>query len=138
MSSPETTSAGANPLSPLQFYFILFLVYLTLGLGWLYLTYRHRRELLPIQSYITGTIVFLVFEMLTVWRYYAYLNNVGHPGVAGALLVLVAILNAGRNSLSFFMLLITSMGYGVVRPSLGAVMLKVRLLAIIHFVFGVL
>lgn len=128
-----------DPLHQLaQFYFALFIIYLVLGLGWLYLSYRHRRDLLPIQNYITGTIIFLVLEMLTVWRYYKYLNDVGHPGVAGALLVLVAILNAARNSLSFFMLLITSMGYGVVRPSLGAVMLKVRLLAIVHFAFGVL
>lgn len=73
-----------------------------------------------------------------MWRYYTYLNDVGHPGVAGALLVLVAVLNAARNSLSFFLLLITAMGYGIVRPSLGSVMLRVRLLAMVHFVFGVL
>lgn len=82
--------------------------------------------------------MFLIFEMLTIYKYYDYLNTVGHPGVANALLLLVSVLNAGRNSLSFFMLLITAMGYGVVRPSLGPVMLKVRLLALVHFVFGVL
>lgn len=50
----------------------------------------------------------------------------------------VAMLNAARNSISFFMLLIVCMGYGVVRPSLGATMNRVRLLAIIHFSFGVM
>lgn len=53
-------------------------------------------------------------------------------------MVIVAILNAGRNSFSFFLLLIVCMGYGVVKPSLGRTMIYVRALAITHFVFGVI
>lgn len=52
------------------------------------------------------------------------------------LLVFVAILNAFRNSFSFFLLLIVCMGYGVVKPSLGQTMVYVRWLAIAHFIFG--
>lgn len=48
----------------------------------------------------------------------------------------MAILNAFRNSFSFFLLLIVCMGYGVVKPSLGPAMVYVRWLAIAHFVFG--
>lgn len=54
------------------------------------------------------------------------------------MMILVAILNAGRNSFSFFLLLIVCMGYGVVKPSLGRTMVWVRILAITHFVFGVI
>lgn len=53
------------------------------------------------------------------------------------LLVVVAILNAARNSFSFFLLLIVCMGYGVVKPTLGRTMIYVRWLAIAHFVFGI-
>lgn len=53
-------------------------------------------------------------------------------------MIIVAILNAARNSFSFFLLLIVCMGYGVVKPSLGKTMLVVRGLAIAHFVFGVI
>ena len=53
-------------------------------------------------------------------------------------MIIVAILNAGRNSFSFFLLLIVCMGYGVVKPSLGRTMVYVRILAITHFVFGVI
>ena len=53
-------------------------------------------------------------------------------------MIIVAILNAGRNSFSFFLLLIVCMGYGVVKPSLGKTMLIVRGLAAAHFVFGVI
>lgn len=50
--------------------------------------------------------------------------------------MIVAILNAFRNSFSFFLLLIVCMGYGVVKHTLGQTMVWVRWLAIAHFVFG--
>ncbi|KAJ3041773.1 hypothetical protein HDV00_008663 [Rhizophlyctis rosea] len=53
------------------------------------------------------------------------------------LLVIVVILNAARNSISFFMLLIVALGYGVVRPTLGPTMQKCLYLTYAHFVFGV-
>lgn len=51
-------------------------------------------------------------------------------------MIVVAILNAARNSFSFFLLLIVCMGYGVVKHSLGKTMVHVRWLAGAHFVFG--
>jgi hypothetical protein len=48
----------------------------------------------------------------------------------------VAILDAGRNALSFFMLLVVSLGLSVVRESLGRTMLRCQLLAGAHFLFG--
>lgn len=52
------------------------------------------------------------------------------------LLIVVGILNAARNSFSFFLLLIVCMGYGVVKPTLGRAMIYARWLAAAHFVFG--
>ncbi|CEQ42630.1 SPOSA6832_04486 [Sporobolomyces salmonicolor] len=137
----ENVYGGLLPASEypkVLFYFILFLVYLALGLVWAVLCWLHRREILPLQQYISATVAFLIVEQLLVWRYWAYLNNVGHPGVAGAFLVLVSVLNAARNSLSLYLLCLASMGLSIIRPSLGSVMGRVRLLAICHFVFGVL
>lgn len=51
-------------------------------------------------------------------------------------MIIVAILNAGRNAFSFFLVLIVCMGYGVVKPSLGKTMVYVRYLAAAHFVFS--
>ncbi|THH02573.1 hypothetical protein EW026_g325 [Hermanssonia centrifuga] len=53
-------------------------------------------------------------------------------------LIVVAILDAGRNALSFFLLLIVSLGLSVVRESLGSTMIRCQLLAVAHFIFGVL
>lgn len=54
------------------------------------------------------------------------------------MMIIVAVLNAARNSFSFFLLLIVCMGYGVVKPSLGKTMIYVRWLAAGHFVFGLI
>ena len=67
-----------------------------------------------------------------------YQNRHGNNAVNKVLMIITAILNAGRNSFSFFLLLIVCMGYGVVKPSLGKVMLYVRILGIAHFFFGVI
>lgn len=48
----------------------------------------------------------------------------------------VAILDAGRTSLSLFLLLIVSLGLSVVKESLGPQMTRCWLLAVAHFVFG--
>ena len=48
----------------------------------------------------------------------------------------VAILDAGRNSMSFFMLLVVALGLSVVRESLDRTMLKCQALAVAHFIFG--
>lgn len=67
-----------------------------------------------------------------------YQNRNGANIGTKALMVVVAILNAARNSFSFFLLLIVCMGYGVVKSSLGVTMVYVRWLAAAHFVFGLI
>ena len=65
------------------------------------------------------------------------MNNNGSNVASKVLLVVVAVLNAARNSFSFFLLLIVCMGYGVVKPTLGKTMIYVRWLAVAHFIFGI-
>jgi hypothetical protein len=67
-----------------------------------------------------------------------YMNRNGSNVGSKVLMIVVAILNSGRNSFSFFLLLIVCMGYGVVKPSLGRTMIYVRWLAGAHFVFGLI
>src|SRR5271155_231293 len=67
-----------------------------------------------------------------------YQNRNGNNWGTRVWMIIVSILNAGRNSFSFFLLLIVCMGYGVVKPSLGRTMIYIRFLAIAHFVFGVI
>jgi hypothetical protein len=121
-----------------NFYLAMFLAYTLVGSAWAYFCYKHVTELLPIQYYLSSLIGFLVIEMVANWVYYRYLNAHGKNTASTIFLFVVAILDAGRNALSFFMLLVVSLGLSVVRESLGKTMLKCQILAGAHFVFGVL
>lgn len=122
----------------LPFYGALAIVYVVIGFLWAFQYVQHKAEILPVQNYITVLIAFLSAEMIVIWGYYDYVNLHGYNVGSTVFMVIVALLNAFRNSFSFFMILIVSMGYSVVRPSLGPAMLRARILAIAHFVFGVI
>jgi hypothetical protein len=124
-------------IAKLPFYGALAIVYAVIGLYWGFLYVQNRHDILPVQNYITATIVFLIFEMITTWAYYDWQNRRGVDVGSKVLLILVSILNAARNSISLFLLLIVCLGYGVVRSNLGKSMLWARILAATHFVFGV-
>lgn len=126
----------AAQIPKLPFYGGITILYALIAVFWGFLYYQHRSDILPVQNYITAILLFLVVEMLLTWGFYDYLNRSGSNVGSRVLLVLVAVLNAVRNSFSFFLLLIVCMGYGVVKPTLGKTMVYVRWLAIAHFVFG--
>ncbi|KAF1830078.1 hypothetical protein BDW02DRAFT_559754 [Decorospora gaudefroyi] len=128
----------AAQIAKLPFYGGITIVYFVILAFWAFLYFQNRHDILAVQNYITAILVFLVLEMLMTWGYYDYQNRHGNNVGAKALMVIVAVLNAFRNSFSFFLLLIVCMGYGVVKPSLGKTMVIVRWLAVAHFAFGVI
>lgn len=127
----------ATQIPKLPFYGGITILYALVLVYWGFLYYQHRTDILAVQNYITAILIFLVVEMLMTWGFYDYLNRHGSNLGSKILLVVVAVLNAARNSFSFFLLLIVCMGYGVVKPTLGKTMIYVRWLAIAHFVFGI-
>ncbi|KAF2453669.1 lung seven transmembrane receptor-domain-containing protein [Lineolata rhizophorae] len=128
----------AAQIAKLPFYGGLTIVYAVVGVFWAFLYFQNRHDILAVQNYITAILGFLVLEMLMTWGFYDYQNRHGMNFGAKVLMIVVSILNAFRNSFSFFLLLIVCMGYGVVKPSLGRTMTVVRYLALAHFVFGVI
>jgi len=116
----------------------MFLVYTALGGAWGWFCYKHVHELLPIQYYLSGLVGLIVIEMVANWAYYRYLNAHGKSTASTVYLIVVAILDAGRNSMSFFLLLVVSLGLSVVNESLGRKMIKCQLLGVAHFIFGIL
>lgn len=128
----------AAQIAKLPFYGGITIVYAVIAAFWAFLYVQHRHDILPVQNYITAIIIFLIIEMLMTWGFYDYMNRHGSNVGSKVLMIVVAILNAGRNSFSFFLLLIVCMGYGVVKPTLGKTMIYVRYLAGAHFVFGLI
>ncbi|OAA59382.1 Transmembrane receptor, eukaryota [Cordyceps fumosorosea ARSEF 2679] len=146
---------SATQIPKLPFYGGMSILYALMAVYWGFLYYQHRHDILAVQNYITAILVFLVFEMLMTWGFYGmnpsvalfsqpkltvidFQNTHGSNAGAKAFLIVVAVLNAARNSFSFFLLLIVCMGYGVVKPTLGRTMIYVRYLAAAHFVFGLI
>ncbi|KAI1781678.1 lung seven transmembrane receptor-domain-containing protein [Ganoderma leucocontextum] len=119
----------ASDYPKVNFYFSMFLVYCALA---------NVQDLLPIQYYLSGLLGFLIIEMLANWAYYWYLNAHREGTTSAVFLIVMAILDAGRNALSFFLLLVVSLGLSVVKESLGRLMIRCQVLAGAHFVFGVL
>ncbi|GAA5927692.1 uncharacterized protein JCM15063_005970 [Sporobolomyces koalae] len=122
----------------IPFFKYLSFAYLALTLVWTVFAWLNRRDLLPLQNYVSLLLVFVLAEHFLTFRYEVYLNEVGHPGVAGAYLILVSVLGAVRNSLSLYLLCLAAMGLSIMRPDLGGALARVRLLAICHLVFGIL
>ena len=126
----------AAQIPKLPFYGGITILYAVVAVFWGFLYYQHHSDILAVQNYITAILLFLVVEMLMTWGFYDYMNRNGTNVGSRVLLVVVGVLNAARNSFSFFLLLIVCMGYGVVKLTLGRTMIWVRCLAIAHFVFG--
>ncbi|KAF9776496.1 hypothetical protein IL306_005310 [Fusarium sp. DS 682] len=126
----------ATQIPKLPFYGGMSILYALLAAYWGFLYYQHRHDILAVQNYITAILIFLVIEMLITWGFYEYQNRHGSNIGSKVFLTIVGILNAGRNSFSFFLLLIVCMGYGVVKHTLGRTMIRVRWLAAAHFLFG--
>lgn len=136
----------------LNFYFVLMLVYAAAACTWSFLCFKHWGELVTLQHMTSYMMGFLVVDAFFQWLIYRYCNDNalslqnlraldGGKGVtitARTIIVVATILDATRNSMSFFFLLIVAMGYGVVRPTIGPVIKRVIALTAAHFAFGVL
>lgn len=87
-------------------------------------------------GYVSLSLIHGRFQITFYQAYYRYLNAHGKNTASTVFLFVVAILDAGRNSLSFFMLLVVSLGLSVVRDELGPTMRKAQVLSGAHFIFG--
>ncbi|WMV50410.1 hypothetical protein MTR67_043795 [Solanum verrucosum] len=124
-------------MSPLmKFYAIMTVAYILLTAIWCLQYVRHRQDVLPLQYCITGVIALGLLEMIFWYFDYAYFNNTGARPVG--LTSWVVTIGATRRTVSRLLILSISMGYGVVRPTLGGLTTKVLLLGITYFVASIL
>ncbi|KAJ1661790.1 hypothetical protein EV178_006399 [Coemansia sp. RSA 1646] len=117
-------------------YFILMLAYVFIAIAWGFMSWKVWSEILPVQNQLFGLVCLLAVDMGMNFGFWKYYNTTGSPSMVFSIFTL--IIDAGRNSLSFFMLLVVSLGWGVVRPSLGKTMIRCILLTMVHFSAGCL
>ncbi|XP_072973938.1 uncharacterized protein [Typha angustifolia] len=119
-------------MAPLMtFYVFMSLAYLLLSVIWFVQYIRFWRDILTIQNWITLVIALGLFEM-TLW-YFEYLNFNSTGVRPVGITTWVVTVGAIRKTISSLLILSISMGYGVVRPTLGGLKSKVLLLGVTYF-----
>ena len=120
------------PLLP--FYGSMCAWYIVMGIIWLILCARHWRDLLRIQFWIGG-VIFL--GMLEKAMFLAEFNNINNSGRATHALVFAAeLVSCAKRTLARMLVIIVSLGFGIVKPRLGPTMHKVLGVGLLYFVLA--
>jgi len=101
---------------------------------WFVLSARHWRQLLPLQYCIAGVIALGMIEGATWYFEFLALNLEGETYLS-ATMIGIAVSTLKR-TVSRVLVLVVSMGYGVVKPTLGTTKQKMACLAVLYFVFS--
>ncbi|XP_046859215.1 transmembrane protein 87A-like isoform X2 [Xenia sp. Carnegie-2017] len=125
-------SAAEWPLLP--FYGAMSLVYLVYGVVWLAVSACQWRELLRIQFWIGGVIALGMLEKAILFSEYNNVNDTGVP--AHGLVVLALVLSCIKRTLSRVLILIVSMGFGIVKPRLGNALHRILAVSSLYFVLS--
>ncbi|PPD70711.1 hypothetical protein GOBAR_DD32407 [Gossypium barbadense] len=120
-------------MAPLMtFYVYMAIAYLLLSAIWFSQYMRFWEDILQLQHCIAAVIGLGLFEMILWYLDYSNFNKTGmRPVVTTAWVVTVGAI---KKTLSRLLILSVSMGYGVVRPTLGGLTSKVLLIGATYFV----
>ncbi|XP_065093259.1 transmembrane protein 87A isoform X2 [Ochlerotatus camptorhynchus] len=114
-------SAVDWPLLP--FYGAMCLVYVGLGIIWLTVSFLQWRDLLRIQFWIGGVILLGMLEKAMFYGEYQSINSTG-VSVRGMVL-LAEWVSCGKRTLARMLVIIVSLGFGIVKPRLGPMLHRV-------------
>ena len=119
-------------MAPLRtFYGLMSLIYLFLGVVWISQYIRYWKDILALQNYLT-VIIGLGMVEVTLWYFeYANFNTTGQRPMG--ITFWAVSFGTVKKTLSRILLLVVSMGYGVVRPTLGGLTSKVIILGATYF-----
>ncbi|XP_068441161.1 transmembrane protein 87A-like isoform X2 [Clinocottus analis] len=133
MGPHDYISASEWPM--MVFYMVMCIVYVLLAVLWLVLSACYWRDLLRIQFWIGG-VIFL--GMLEKAVYYGEFQSLRYEGLSvwGAV-VFAEVLSAVKRTLARVLVIIASLGYGIVKPRLGALLHRVVGVGLLYLVFSI-
>jgi len=118
----------------LPFYGALSCLYGLLGVVWLVYCAMYSEQLMALQLWITFVLALGMVETTTLFLHYLMWNHHGKPTIA---VIFVALFfGVSKRSVSRVVVLLVSLGYGVVRPTLGEEMTKVLYLGLAYFLLS--
>ncbi|XP_022761395.1 transmembrane protein 87B-like [Durio zibethinus] len=120
-------------MAPLMTFFgLMSLAYLVLGLGWFLRFVQFWKDIIHLHYHITLVIALGMCEMAVWYFEYSNFNSTGSRPMGITLWAVT--FGSVKKTLSRLLLLVVSMGFGVVRPTLGGLTSKVLLLGLIYFI----
>lgn len=125
-------SAVDWPLLP--FYGLMCLVYVVYGVIWLTVSFLQWRDLLRIQFWIGGVILLGMLEKAMFYAEYQSINMTG-VSVSGAVL-LAGWVSCAKRTLARMLVIIVSLGFGIVKPRLGPMLHRVVGTGLLYFVLA--
>ncbi|XP_017558144.1 transmembrane protein 87A isoform X2 [Pygocentrus nattereri] len=116
------------------FYMVMCIVYILYALMWFVWASCYWKDLLRIQFWIAGVIFLGMVEMAVFCAEYENTNAMG--SASQGLLVFAELISALKRTLARLLVIIVSLGYGIVKPRLGTVMHRVVGLGVLYFAFA--
>ncbi|XP_034538021.1 transmembrane protein 87A-like isoform X1 [Notolabrus celidotus] len=116
------------------FYMVMCIVYILYALLWFLWAACYWKDLLRIQFWIAGVIFLGMVEKAVFCAEYENTNSVG--AASTGLLIFAELVSALKRTLARLLVIIVSLGYGIVKPRLGTVMHRVVGLGVLYFSFA--
>uniref|UniRef100_A0A3P9H074 Transmembrane protein 87B n=1 Tax=Oryzias latipes TaxID=8090 RepID=A0A3P9H074_ORYLA len=116
------------------FYMVMCVVYILYALLWFIWAACYWKDLLRIQFWIAGVIFLGMVEMAVFCAEYENTNVVG--SASPGLLIFAELVSALKRTLARLLVIIVSLGYGIIKPRLGTVMHRVVGLGVLYFGFA--
>lgn len=116
----------------MTFYGIASLAYLVLGLLWFVKFLQFWKDIIKLHYHITAVIALGMCEMSLWYFEYSNLNATGKR--PGEITLWAVTISSVKKTISRLLLLVVSMGYGVLKPTLGGGKIKLILLSMLYFI----
>ncbi|XP_054469713.1 transmembrane protein 87A-like [Anoplopoma fimbria] len=133
MKGPHDYSSPADwPL--MMFFMVMCIVYVLFGALWLFWCACYWRDLLRIQFWIGAVIILGMLEKAVFYSEYQSIRYKGDY-IQGAV-IFAELLSALKRSLARILVLIVSLGYGIVKPRLGTTVHRLAAVGLLYLLFS--
>ncbi|KAJ8401125.1 hypothetical protein AAFF_G00387070 [Aldrovandia affinis] len=132
MKGPREYSSPAD-WPHMMFFMVMCIVYVLFGALWLVWSVCYWRDLLRIQYWIGAVILLGMLEKAVFYSEYRSIHDRGEY-VQGAV-IFAELLSALKRSLARILVLIVSLGYGIVKPRLGTTVHRLAAVGLLYLLF---
>lgn len=125
----------ANDWPFLPFYATMCAIYSIFAIFWLVCSVTYWRDLLRLQFWIGAVILLGLMEKAAYLSEYESINKTGQTTKIA--MIIAEIISSFKRSLARMLVIIVSLGFGIVKPRLGPTMQKVVGLGALYFILAV-